>query len=171
MDTSEVVAIGQVDARMCKGKEESQVDVMVTGTTATYTPELLELGARVREVVRPILLQLVPSKKKTRSKPPSLAFVVSQSRLVWSSMVGGVRVGLVGEVRECEGEGAANRGKLTLSGLKLWQQQGASGGGGDLVFLSLPHLVLIRKESDVRLAVGQKVKAAWQPSLHLTLLR
>ena len=168
MDTTEVVAVGQVDARMCSG-EERQVDVMVTGTTATYTPELLELGARVKEVVRPILLQLVPSKKKTRSKPPSLAFVVSQSRVVWGAMVGGVRVGLVGEVRECEGEGGASRGKLTLSGLKLWQQQG--GGGEDLVFLSLPHLVLVRKELDLRLAVGQRVRAAWQPSLHLTLLR
>ena len=103
MDTTEVVAIGQVDARMCNGNER-QIDVMVTGTTATYTPELLELGVRVREVIRPILVQLVPSKKKTRKKPPSLAFVISQSRLVWSAMVAGVRVGLVGEVRECEGE-------------------------------------------------------------------
>ena len=56
-------------------------------------------------------------------------------------MVGGVHVGLVGEVRECNGEGGASRGKLTLSGLKLWQQHGS--GGEDLVFLSLPHLVLV----------------------------
>ena len=168
MDTTEVVAVGQVDARVC-GREERQVDVMVTGTTATYTHELLELGARIREVVRPILLQLVPSKKKTHSKPPSLAFVVSQSRVVWGAMVGGVRVGLVGEVRECEGEGGASRGKLTLSGLKMWQQPGGS--ADDIVFLSLPHLVLVRKESDLRLSIGQRVRAAWQPSLHLTLVR
>ena len=37
-------------------------------------------------------------------------------------MVGGVHVGLVGEVRECKGEGGASRQKLTLSGLKVWQQ-------------------------------------------------
>ena len=40
MDTAEVVAIGQVYARICS-EEERQVDVMVTGTIATYTPELV----------------------------------------------------------------------------------------------------------------------------------
>ena len=168
MDAVEVLAVSQVDARVRGTEEMRQVDVMVTGTSASYTPELLELAARVREVVRPIMLQVAPTTRASRPSTTSLAFVVSQTRVVWGYTVGGQRVGVVGELREGEGSWEGARGKLALSGVKVVQQ---CGGEETLACLSLPQVALARKEGDVRLTVSQRVRVAWQPSLHLTLLR
>jgi len=166
-DTQPVLVIGQVDCRVCgRGREQQQVDLMITGTTFTYTPALMQLATNLRELVRPIMLQMGPG-KKSNTKPPSLALLVSQTKLAWATEREGVVLGLVLELRECEAAGTLSSGELTVSGLKLSQMLG---GEENIAWVSLPGLNLTRKEGDIRVTVSQRVRVTWQPSLHLLLL-
>jgi len=166
-DTQPVLVMGQVDCRVCgMGREQQKVDLMITGTNFTYTPSLMQLAINLRELVRPIMLQMGPGKKSSK-KPPSVALLISQTKLSWDTEVDGVVLGLGVEVRECEAAGTLSSGELTVSGLKLSQMVA---GEEDMVWVSLPGLNITRKEGDIRLVVSQRVRMAWQPSLHLLLL-
>eukprot|EP00090_Calanus_glacialis_P005198 TRINITY_DN14003_c0_g1_i1.p1 TRINITY_DN14003_c0_g1~~TRINITY_DN14003_c0_g1_i1.p1 ORF type:complete len:1873 (+),score=761.29 TRINITY_DN14003_c0_g1_i1:223-5619(+) len=167
-DTQPVLVIGQVDCRACgRGKEQQKVDLMITGTTFTYTTALMQLATNLRELVRPIVLQMGPASKKNNPKPPSVALLISQTKVSWATEKGDKVLGLVMELRECEAAGTLASGELTVSGLKLSQ---LVGGEEHMVWVSLPGLNITRKEGDIRVMVSQRVRFTWQPSLHLLLL-
>ena len=88
---------------------------MVNGTTFTYTQILLELVLDVREFIRPVLLQNSPGKSTAR-KPPSVAIVVSHTRLAWTS---GRGLGLALEVREMEATGSSSSHEVSVSGVRM----------------------------------------------------
>jgi hypothetical protein len=139
-DTQPVLVIGQVDRRVCgRGKEQQKVDLMITGTT--YTTALMQLVTNLRELVRPIVLQMGLARKKNKSKPPSLALLISQTNVSWATEKGDKVLGLVMELRECEAAGTLASGELNVSGLKLSQLQ------ADQRWRYSPHLLGIAPNS------------------------
>ena len=159
-DTMSVLTLGQLDVRMCRGPSGHQLDLMVNGTTFTYTQTLLELVLDVREFIRPLLLQTSPG-KSTAKKPPSIAIVVSQTRLAWTS---GRGLGLALEVREMEATGSSSSHEVSVSGVRMMC---INGGEEDMSLVSLQSLVISRKDVDIRITVGQRLKMCWQPSVHI----
>jgi len=167
-DVHPVLVVGQVDCRVCgRGKEQHKVDLMIMGTTFTYTPALMQLATNLKELVRPIMMQMGPSSRKNSSKPPSVAVLISQTKLAWSIEKEDMVLCLLMELRELEAAGTLASGEMTVSGLKLSQ---LAGGEESLVWVSLPGITMTRKDGDTRVTVSQRVRLAWQSSLHLLLL-
>ena len=160
-DAKSVLQIGQMDFRLCKPQERSQVDLMVTDTTFMYQPELFELTSRVNEVLRPVLLQCRGS-APTDNPPASLALLVSQTRVGWSKD----DITLQFDLRELEAAGDKVTGELTLSGLKFSMENSKE----QLNWLVLPKIVVNKKAAESKFFIDQRVKFSWKPNLHISLI-
>ena len=160
-----VLTLGQLDARMCRGPSGQQLDLMLSGTSLDHSPRLVELVTEVKEFVRPLVLQSSPG-KVTSPQPLSLALVVSHTRLTWSDSES--RLGLMIEVREVEATGSASSHETSITDVHIKCVRREE---DTLTLMSLPDMKIIRKEADIRMTVGQRVKLLWQPSVHILATR
>ena len=164
-DAVSVLTLGQLDARMCRGPSGDQLDLMLSGTNLNHSPRMLDLVTDVREFVRPLVLQSSPGKMTSR-QPLSLALVVSHTRLAWVDPES--RLGLAMEVREVEAAGSASSHETSVTDVNI---KCVKGEAEDITPMTLPNLKIIKKESDVRMTVSQRVKFSWQPSVHILAAR
>ena len=166
-----VLSLGQLDLRMSEGRSgTNKLDLMMNGTVFNYTDSLLILVTDVRECLRPILMTTTaqsPGKTSSSSssssssrQSPSVAVVISQTKLGWSQASGH---GLVLEVRELEATGTSSSHEASVSGVKMTCV--SSGDSDDLV--SVPSISWTRREADTRLTISQRVKLSWRPSVHI----
>ena len=164
-EVTPVLALGQLDARMCRGPSGHQLDLMLSGTSLDHNRRLVELVTDAKEFVRPLLLQSSPG-KVTSPQPLSLALVVSHTRLAWSDRETGL--GLMLEVREVEATGSASSHETSVTdvNIKCLRREEDT-----LTLMSLPDMKIIKKEADVRISVSQRVKLSWQPSVHILATR
>ena len=159
-----VVVLGQLDTRLCRGQTGLQLDLMLSNTEVVCSPRLIELVCHLKENVRPFLLKTSPGKTSSVTAT-SVAVVISQTRLEWRLDSG---AGLVLELRELEAAGTPLSHDLSISSLKMVRN---SSGEEDLSLVTVPSLSLIRKDSDIRLSLSQRVKFGWKPSVHLLAMK
>ena len=159
-----VLVLGQLDTRLCRGQAGHQLDLMLSSTQLVFSPLVVELVRDVRECVRPVLLKASPGKSSS-VRAASVAVVISQTRLEWRLSTG---PGLLVELRELEAAGTPLSHNLTLSSLKMLR---TTQGEDDLTLLAVPSLSLLRKDSEVRLSLNQRVKLGWKPSVHILAMK
>ena len=154
-----VLALGQLDTRLCRGEAGHQLDLMLSSTQLVFSPLVVELVRELRECVRPVLLKTSPGKTSSVGAA-SVAVVISQTRLEWRLATG---PGLLLDLRELEAAGTPNSYNFNVSSLKMTR----NAGGEDITLLAVPSLSLTRKDSDIRINLNQRVKLGWKPSVHL----
>ena len=150
---------------MCRGSSGHQLDLMLSGSSLDHNRRLDELVTDVKEFVRPLVLQSSPGKVSS-PRPLSLALVVSHTRLAWSDPETGL--GLLLEVREVEATGSASSHETSITDVNIKCVRREE---DTLSLMSLPDMKIVKKESDIRMTVSQRVKLSWQPSAHILATR
>ena len=138
---------------------------MLSGSSLDHNRRLVELVTDVKEFVRPLVLQSSPGKVSS-PRPLSLALVVSHTRLAWSDPETGL--GLLLEVREVEATGSASSHETSITDVNIKCVRREE---DTLSLMSLPDMKIVKKESDIRMTVSQRVKLSWQPSAHILATR
>ena len=161
----EVVVVGQLDCRLTGAagqQQQQQLDLMLTGARATYSPALASLATSAHQQLRPLLLQLSPAKQNA-TPAPSLALVATGSRLVWT---GPSPVSLVFDLRELEAAGSPGGWRVTAGGARICRAVGNE----ETLVAALPALSLTRQAAELRAVLEEKVRLIWCPATHLLLL-